>query len=71
MAFEKLHLDIKGMTCAHCEKSVSNVLKELQGVKESRVDLASHSADLVIDTDKISRKQVIDAVNATHIYTAS
>jgi copper chaperone len=70
MATEKLHLTIEGMTCGHCEKFVTNVLKELDGVKDASASAGSKSADVTYDTDKVSKQQIIDAVNETH-YKAS
>lgn len=66
MAIEKLHLYIEGMTCGHCEKFVKNVISELDGVKDTTVSLSGKSADITYDTNKISKQQIIDAVNETH-----
>lgn len=70
MAIEKIHLNIEGMTCGHCEKFVANLIGNLEGIKESKVSLPG-SADITFDTEKISKQQIIEAVNATHVYKAA
>jgi copper chaperone len=69
MAIETIKLKIEGMTCGHCEKFVGNIIKELSGVKESKVSLPAE-ASVTFDTDKISKQQILDAINDTHIYKA-
>lgn len=34
-------LKIEGMTCGHCQKSVSDALKGVEGVREVQVDLGA------------------------------
>jgi len=37
-------LDVEGMTCNHCVMHVTNALKEVAGVSNVKVDLASKKA---------------------------
>lgn len=59
------------MTCGHCEKFVSNLLKELDGVSESKVSQVDGSAEIAFDSDRITKQQIIDAVNETDAYKAA
>lgn len=71
MALERTHLKIQGMTCGHCEKFVSNLLKDLNGVSESKVSQPDGSAEIVFDSNVITKQQIIDAVNETGAYKAA
>ena len=57
-------IDIEGMSCPHCVKRVQDTLVGLKGVKKAKVDLASKSADVSFVESKISRDDLIKAVNA-------
>jgi copper chaperone len=59
------------MTCGHCEKSVKNAIAELDGVIETKVNLADGSAEVIFDDSKVSEAQIKSAVNETGIYTAA
>lgn len=55
----KLLFDVKGMTCDNCVQHVTKAVKELPGVTEVKVDLASNSA--AVDGD-IDPAKVIEAI---------
>lgn len=61
---EKLTLSIEGMSCMHCVKSVTDTLKALKGVKKADVNLEAGSAEIVFVPSKISREEMISAVNS-------
>lgn len=54
-----IELSIKGMTCGHCQSSVTGALKGVAGVREVRVDLAAGKAFVEGDFEV---QQLIDAV---------
>ncbi|MBQ3100805.1 MAG: heavy-metal-associated domain-containing protein [Clostridia bacterium] len=56
-------IDIDGMSCPHCVKRVQDTLNALKGVKKAKVDLASKSADVSYVESKISRDEIVNAVN--------
>lgn len=39
-------ISVSGMTCQNCVRHVTEALKELPGVSDARVDLASNSATI-------------------------
>jgi len=54
---------IKSMSCMHCVKRVEDTLKALKGVKKVKADLASGSASVDYVESKISRDELVKAVN--------
>lgn len=54
-------LKIKGMSCQHCVKHVTNALQEVAGVTAVKVDL--NQANAMVETDGSVGEQVLkDAV---------
>jgi copper chaperone CopZ len=51
---------VEGMTCAGCERTVSKVVGNLDGVKWSKADLASSTVSVEYDPAKVN----IDAIKA-------
>ncbi len=49
MAQIKLLLNIAGMQCEHCRRSVEEALKAVPGVREVAVDLAGGTAEVVYE----------------------
>lgn len=57
----KKELKIKGMSCQHCVKHVTNALQEVAGVTAVKVDL--DQANATVETDGSVSEQVLkDAV---------
>ena len=59
---EEVTLSIEGMTCTHCEMTVTKALKEISGVKSVRVSLNENSAFIEYKSSKISPEKLIEAV---------
>ncbi|MBC2730517.1 heavy metal translocating P-type ATPase [Thiobacillus sp.] len=55
-----LSVGIQGMTCASCAARVEKVLKQLPGVTEATVNLATEIATVVGDTDMASVQRAIE-----------
>ncbi|MCA0969223.1 copper chaperone CopZ [Halobacillus litoralis] len=54
-------IKVEGMTCGHCEKAVTTALKEVEGVKEVAVDLASGDVEVTYE-DPATLPQMKDAI---------
>ncbi|RRD94582.1 copper chaperone [Clostridiales bacterium COT073_COT-073] len=54
-------LKIKGMSCGHCVKHVTNALSEVEGVSELQVNLEKANATMQV-TDQVSNEALIEAV---------
>jgi copper chaperone len=61
-AMQTATLNISGMTCGGCVRSVSNVLKALDGVVKADVSLEKKCAVVDYDASKLSPAQLKRAV---------
>ncbi len=64
-----LELNIRGMDCADCVRTVETALNNLHGVTSARVILTAERGTVVFDPAVLKPQQIVDAVNATG-YTA-
>ena len=58
----QITLDVRGMTCGHCEKAVKGALEELNGVQGVEVHLASNRVDVTYDDVYVSKEQMKSAI---------
>lgn len=54
----KLSFAIEGMTCASCSSRIEKVVGNMEGVMDCRVNLATGQAQIIIDPQLVSRRQV-------------
>lgn len=54
-------LNVRGMTCGHCEKAVKSALSELKGVTDVTVDLSSGKVDVTFEGD-VTEAQMKEAI---------
>ena len=59
----KLTLPVQGMTCASCVLRVENALKGVNGVDEAVVNLATESATVEIEPEKVNMELLKAAVD--------
>lgn len=59
---EKITLQIKGMSCSHCQNAVTKALQALEGVEKVDVHLEQGTADVTYDRSKVSVEQLKEAV---------
>jgi len=59
---DEIILSIEGMTCAHCEMTVTKALKETSGVKSVKVSLDEKTAYVEYKSSKTSPEKLIAAV---------
>ena len=59
---ETLTLNIEGMTCGGCVKSVTRILEGVEGVAKAEVSLEGKSALIEFDPAKTDPAALIDAV---------
>jgi copper chaperone CopZ len=48
---KEIVLNVKGMTCGHCEMTVKKSLEKIDGVKKARVNRKKNNAIVIIDSD--------------------
>jgi copper chaperone CopZ len=70
MAIEKINIQINGMTCGHCQKSVLKIISDSEGVLSADVDLAKGIATITIDNTKTAKEKLVKAINESEIYSA-
>lgn len=58
-------LDVKGMTCAGCERHIENEVGLLTGVKTVNASYSKGSTTIEYLSDKIEEKEIIEAINKT------
>ncbi|WP_101843152.1 copper chaperone CopZ [Halobacillus sp. Marseille-P3879] len=60
----QLTLEVNGMSCEHCEKSVKNSLNALEGVHGVNVDLTSGKVDVTFDEAYVTKSMMKEAIEA-------
>ncbi|KGX85757.1 copper chaperone CopZ [Pontibacillus litoralis] len=58
----EITLNVKGMTCGHCEKAVKGAVQELNGVHGVEVTLDSNRVTVAYDDAIVSKQQIADAI---------
>ncbi|WP_037586095.1 heavy-metal-associated domain-containing protein [Stenoxybacter acetivorans] len=59
---KNISLNISGMTCQGCAKTVVRVLEAVNGVQSAAVDLAAERADIVFDEAQTNVSVLVNAV---------
>jgi copper chaperone len=62
MAKSNVELEVAGMTCGGCVRSVEMKLSKVSGVESARVDLAAGKATVAYDDSRTNVDQLIAAV---------
>ncbi|GGF32319.1 copper chaperone CopZ [Halobacillus andaensis] len=60
----QLTLEVNGMSCGHCEKSVKDALNTLEGVHGVNVDLTSGKVDVTFDEAYVTKSMMKEAIEA-------
>lgn len=66
-----IELQITGMTCDHCATGIEKKFAGKKGILDTKVSYREGRGRFVIDTDKASKQEVIDTINATAHYKVS
>ena len=54
---------VEGMTCSGCERTVSKVVGNIEGVTSSKAELSSSTVTVEYDPSKVSIDKIKEAVN--------
>lgn len=68
MSTGKITLQISGMSCGHCEKSVTKAIQGLNGIQNITVSSATGTAVVEFDNTLVSENEISKAVADTEIY---
>lgn len=63
MQNHEMDIEIEGMTCASCVGRVEKALKNVPGVEEARVNLATEKARVKMDHSKASHEDIVKAIS--------
>ena len=55
-------LDVKGMSCSHCEHSVKTSVGSLAGVSDVKVELKTGKVTVEYDSSKVDIKTIQDTI---------
>ena len=61
---ETLTLKVEGMTCSHCEMTVSKALRSISGVKDIEVSHEKSSAVVTVKKGKVNLEKLIEVVES-------
>lgn len=68
MTIQTLKLEISGMTCDHCAKTIEKKVSSVKGLVSKSVSFPEKKGEFQFDSEKISAKEIIDAINSTGHY---
>ena len=59
---EKVTLNVQGMSCGHCVKSVEGSVGALKGISSVRVDLKAAKVDVEFNDQEVSLDQIKETI---------
>ncbi|MCC3344930.1 copper ion binding protein [Psychrobacter sanguinis] len=62
MATETRVINVEGMTCGGCVKSVDSAVSQLQGVQSVDVDLEGNKASVTYDASTVAVEAIVEAI---------
>ncbi len=69
MKKEIVKLEIEGMMCDGCVRTVTNSLKDEKGIIRQKVDLEQANAIVDYDADLTNTEEIAGLINSTGIYS--
>jgi copper chaperone CopZ len=68
MSTGKITLQISGMSCSHCEKSLAKAIQGLNGIQHVALSSATGTAVIEFDNSLVTENEIAKAVADTDIY---
>lgn len=68
MAIKTLKLEISGMTCDHCAKTIEKKVTEVDGLVSKSVSYTEKNGEFQFDDDKTSSNKIVETINSTGHY---
>lgn len=56
--YQKLELDIVGMSCTNCAKSIQTYLQKIDGIKSVEINFTSETAEIEYESKKVSKETI-------------
>lgn len=60
---EKVTLNVQGMSCGHCVKSVEGSVGELKGVSNVKVHLENGTVDVEFDANQVTLETIKETID--------
>jgi len=64
----KAFLEIEGMHCGNCQRYISNLLADTEGVLEHKVDFKEGTAEIIFTPQVIGLQEIVELINQTDSY---
>lgn len=68
MAIKTLNLEISGMTCDHCAKTIEKKVTDVDGLVSKAVSYLKKNGEFQFDDEKTSPAEIVEAINSTKQY---
>ena len=68
MTVQTLELEISGMTCDHCARTIEKKLDSLEGIKNKKISFPENAATIEFDASKVKKEEIINTINSTGQY---
>ncbi len=68
MNIKTIRMDISGMTCDHCARTIEKLFEGKEGVVEKKVSFADGSGKFVYDTDLLKVENIIETIHSSRHY---
>ncbi|MFC6614845.1 heavy metal translocating P-type ATPase [Halopenitus salinus] len=62
MSQRESHIDVRGMSCANCSRTISEAVGSLDGVSEADINFATDEGSVVYDPETVSLGEIYDAI---------
>jgi copper chaperone len=62
---QKLTLQVRGMTCGHCESAINTAVRALPGIRSAKSKKRKGETVVVYDEAQVDAERIIAAITAT------
>lgn len=70
-SLEKIHLNIRGMTCEYCVLNIESAIRDIEGVRTVSVDLEHSDAEVVVEKGKVVPDTLIKTISRLGSFEAA
>jgi len=68
MTIKTLKLEISGMTCDQCARTIEKKINSLKGINNKKVSFPKNAATIEFDSSQVKKEEIINAINSTGHY---
>jgi copper chaperone len=65
MYMKKVAIEVTGMSCGHCEATVQDAVRKIEGVAKVKASAKKNLATVKFDENETSVEAIAEAINAT------